>query len=400
MVIVLGFLFGNLKELPKPLGKYIVGITQLDFTDKSRKKVFSFEKDDAFRKIPVTIFYPAESNENKDSAPYSSPELLEPLSKMTFGLISKNVAKVKTNCYKNAPIAASQNNYPVIIFNHGYGSYTMQSTVLCSDLASFGYIVVSVGHPYESSGVKYLDDSIIKMPEIIQKNVKSSSFLEEYKLIRKVLKASTKEYYSDSKAMEMSEQFLKNYQDLNDNVKIWVDDSVFVADRLEALNEGKIESIFKNKLKLDLGLGITGHSYGGATAAQTCLIDNRFVAGINIDGATCGDFLYKDIKKPFMLLGSHVIKNISRTTYIYNTENTYMVILDRTAHLGYSDALFIARQANLLNRIGKREKYEFREIVTNYHLKFFEKYLLGERGIELKYLKYDGVEFRQKLKKN
>ena len=394
---MLGFLFGNLKELPKPLGKHIVGITQLDFTDKSRKKVFSFEKDDAFRKIPVTIFYPAESNKNKDSAPYASPELLEPISKMTFGLISKNATKVKTNCYKNAPIATGKNNYPVIIFNHGYGSYTMQSTVLCSDLASFGYIVVSVGHPYESSGVKYLDDSIIKMPEIIQKNVKSSSLLEEYKLIRKVSKASTKEYYSDSKAMEMSEQFVKNYQDLNDNVKIWVNDSVFVAEQLSALNEGKTESMFKNKLNLDLGIGITGHSYGGATAAQACLNDNRFVAGINIDGATCGNFVYKDINTPFMLLGTNLIKNISRTTYIYNTEDTYMVILDRTAHLGYSDGLFIARQANLLNRIGKREKYEFREIVTNYHAYFFAKYLLGDREIELKDLKYEGVEFRQKL---
>ena len=396
---MLEFLFGNLKELPKPLGKYIVGITQLDFTDKSRKKVFPFEEDDAFRKIPVTIFYPAESNENKDSAPYASPELLETLSKTTFGLISKNVAKVKTNCYKNVPIAAGENNYPVIIFNHGYGGYTMQSTVLCSDLASFGYIVVSVGHPYESSGVKYLDDSIIKMPEVIQKNVKSSSLLEEYKLIRKVSKASTKEYYSDSKAMEMSEQFLKNHQNLKENVKIWVADSIFVADQLSALNEGKTGSIFENKLNLDLGMGITGHSYGGATAAQTCLINNRFVAGINIDGATCGDFSYKDISTSFMLLGTHLIKNISRTTYIDNTKDTYMVILDRTAHLGYSDALFISRQANLLNQIGKREKYEFREIVTNYHLRFFAKYLLGDREIELKDIKYDGVEFRQKLGK-
>ena len=84
---MLGNLWGNLKELPKPVGKYVVGITQLDFTDKSRTKVFQFEEDNAFRKIPVIIFYPAESDRAKDSAPYSSPELLEHLSKMTFGLI-------------------------------------------------------------------------------------------------------------------------------------------------------------------------------------------------------------------------------------------------------------------------------------------------------------------------
>ncbi|MDJ0632410.1 MAG: hypothetical protein QNJ34_04380 [Xenococcaceae cyanobacterium MO_188.B29] len=395
---MLGFLFGNLKELPKPVGKYPVGITQLDFTDKSRKKVFPFEEDNAFREIPVKIFYPAESNEGKSSTSYSSPEVLEVLNKMTFGLVSKNVTKVKTNCYENALIATSKDKYPVILFNHGYGAYAMQNTILCSDLASSGYIVVSVGHPYEASGVKYLDGRVIKMDKTTQKNLRSNTSL---KSTRKVLKASSKEYYSDSQVMEIAEKrYLKDYKSLTDNVKIWVADSVFVADQLEALNEGQTESIFKNKLKLDLGIGITGHSYGGATAAQTCLNDSRFVAGINIDGGTCGDFLYKDIKTPFMLLGTHLIKNVSRTTYIYNTEDTYMAILDNTEHLGYSDALFISRQANLGNKIGKREKYEFREIVTNYHLKFFEKYLLGERGIELKYLKYDGVEFRQKLKKN
>ncbi|WP_019508375.1 hypothetical protein [Pleurocapsa sp. PCC 7319] len=390
---MLGILFGNSKELPKPVGKYVVGITQLDFTDKSRKKVFPFEEDNAFRKIPVTIFYPAESNQGKDSAPYSSPELLEVLSKMTFGLFSKNVAKVKTNCYKNVPIASSEDNYPVIIFNHGYSGHTMQSTILCSDLASSGYIVVSVGHPYEASGVKYLDGRVIKMERTIQENLKSVTSL---KYLQKIFKASTKEYYSDSKAMETSEYILKNNEILTNNVKIWVDDSIFVADQLEALNKGEIESIFNNKFKLNLGMGITGHSYGGVTSAQTCLNDHRFVAGINIDGATCGDFLYKDINTPFMLLGTHLSKNISRTTYIYNTKDTYIITLDNTQHFGYSDALFIFRQANLLNQIGKREKYEFREIVTNYHLKFFEKYLLTNQEIELKDLKYDGVEFRQK----
>ena len=394
---MLQILFNNLKELPKPVGKYLVGITHLDFTDKSRTKVFHFEEDNAFRKIPVTIFYPAESNIGLSSAPYSSPELLEVASKMTFGLFSKKVAEIKTNCYENATIAADENSYPVIIFNHGYGSYAMQSTVLCSDLASSGYIVCSIGHPYESSGVKYLDGSVIKMPKIIQENVKSGSLLEEYRLFRKVLKASTKEYYCDSKAMETATDFLKNYTNLNNNLKIWVDDSIFVVDRLFALNEGETKSIFKNKLKLNLGIGITGHSYGGATAAQTCLNDERFVAGINIDGATCGDFMYEYINTPFLLIGTHVIKNIARTTYIYNTKDTYMAILDNTKHLGYSDGLFISRQANLINRIGKREKYEFREIVTNYHLKFFEKYLLGNREIELKDLKYHGVKFRQKL---
>lgn len=98
-----------------------------------------------------------------------------------------------------------------------------------------------------------------------------------------------------------------------------------------------------------------------------------------------------------MLMGTHLIKNISRTTYIYNSKDTYIVTLDDTQHLGYSDGLFISRQINIINQIGKREKYEFREIVTNYHSYFFEKYLVGNQEINLEDLKYDGVEFRQKM---
>ena len=392
---MIGSLWGNLTELPKPVGKHIVGITQLDFTDKSRTQVFPFEENNACRKIPVTIFYPADNDGGKNSAPYSSPELLEAIGKLTFGLFSKSVAKVKTNCYQDVPISTSKNRYPVIIFNHGYGGYTMQNTVLCSDLASLGYIVVSIGHPYESSGVKYLDGEVIRISETALKNVKSGNSFQAW---IEVFKASGKKYYSDSEAMELAEYFFKHIaRNVNENIKIWVDDSVFVAEQLFKLNEGKVESIFKNKLNLDLGIGITGHSYGGATAAQACLNSDRFVAGINIDGGTCGNFLYKDINKPFMLIGSHLIKNISRTTYIYNTKDTYIVTLDNTQHLGYSDAVFILRQANLIGQIGNRNKYEFREIITNYHYNFFTKYLLKNETIELESIKYDGVQFKQKL---
>ncbi|MGB3638591.1 MAG: hypothetical protein WBA39_13595 [Rivularia sp. (in: cyanobacteria)] len=137
-LILLDIIFRNSKELPKPVGKHFVGITQLDFTDENRKKVFPFEEDNAYRKIPVTVFYPAGSNNGQDSAPYSSSEILEVLSKTTFGIFSKSVAKIKTNCYINAPISSTEDKYPVIIFNHGYGSFAVQNTILCSDEGEFG----------------------------------------------------------------------------------------------------------------------------------------------------------------------------------------------------------------------------------------------------------------------
>ncbi|QOR34940.1 hypothetical protein IMX26_15995 [Clostridium sp. 'deep sea'] len=386
-------MFGNLKELPIPNGKYNVGITQIDFVDKSRKTVFGF-KNEGVRKIPVKFFYPADSIKGNTSAPYTFPEAIEPLKKMTLGLLSKKITKTKTHCYKNVAVSNKQKNFPVVFYNHGYSSYAMQDTTLCSNLASSGFIVVSLAHPYESSALKYLDGSIIKIHKSHLKNLtKSPKGYKKY--IKSVFKKNCT--YSNKEAMEIAEVLFKKYNcKLSNHVKIWVDDSIFIANELEKLNTGIIESVFKNKLKLNLGFAITGQSFGGSVAAQTCLVDNRFKCGINIDGGTYGDYLYKDLKKPFMVIGTNIMRDTSRTTYIYNSEDSYMVLISDTAHYGFSDALFTCRQLNILNVLGKRDKFEFHNIYSQYHLNFFKKYLLKNNTVNLNNLNYKGVEFYYK----
>ena len=388
-------MFGNLKELPKPIGEYIVGITHMDLIDQSRRQVFPFEEEDAQRKVPLTIFYPADSSEGKKPAPYAFPEALEKLSKLTYGFWSKRMANLKTHIYEDIPVSQKKDQFPIIFFNQGFISYQMQSTVLCSDLASLGYIVISVGHPYESSAVKFTDGSIIEVHNDIieiQKNAFDKEYIKQFtKLLRE------KNTYSDAKAMEAAE-FLFNDIHFNDSVKRWADDTIFVADQLEGINSGKVESIFINKLQLDRGFGITGHSLGGAISAQVCYVDERFFCGINIDGGTWGDYLYKDIKTPFLVIGQNFIRNVLRTTFIYNSQDSYLIAVDKTGHWGFCDVLFASRQAILMgNKVGLREKYEFREIITKFHSAFFAKYLLGVGGVKLNELIYPGIEYQEKL---
>jgi predicted dienelactone hydrolase len=51
-------------------------------------------------------------------------------------------------------------------------------------------------------------------------------------------------------------------------------------------------------------VGVFGHSFGGATAAQFCSQDSRCKAGIDVDGSLHGSVLQTGIHKPFMFLGS------------------------------------------------------------------------------------------------
>lgn len=387
-------MFGNLKVLPKPLGNYVVGITHMDFIDYSRPQVFSFETGSPGRKIPVTIFYPADSSEHKRSAPYSFPEALIEISRMTFGLWSKKMASLKTQVYQDIAISSQEKDFPIIFFNQGYFSYEMQSTVLCSDLASLGYIVISIGHPYESSAVKYTDGSIIKVSREIERQF-NSIFNKEY--IRQVMKIKRDNgSFSDEKAMEVAKSFyVDNYGKLTESVRIWADDTIFVANELENVNNGNEDTRFKNKLQLNRGFGITGASLGGAVAAQVCFLDQRFHCGINMDGGTWGDYLFENIQTPFMTIGTMFLWNTGRSTFLLNSEDTFIVVVDKTEHWAYTDVIFGSRHAVLLGRVGVRDKFEFRKLLTDYHATFFNKYLMGNCDTDLSTLKYKGIKFYQ-----
>jgi pimeloyl-ACP methyl ester carboxylesterase len=93
-----------------------------------------------------------------------------------------------------------------------------------------------------------------------------------------------------------------------------VEDMMFLLNQIH--DEKVVRDIFtlslenSNLLYLDR-VTIMGHSLGGATAAQTVLLDNRFVGGINLDGTPCGSVVDKGLSSPFLLFAN---ENHTRAT--------------------------------------------------------------------------------------
>lgn len=106
-------------------------------------------------------------------------------------MISSKVQHLKTHSYRDIPLSAECESYPVIFFNHGYSSQMSQNTVLCSDLASSGYIVVSIGHPYEASILKYPDGHIVKSHTSLINEFKQTMSPEIQKKFKDMKKEST-----------------------------------------------------------------------------------------------------------------------------------------------------------------------------------------------------------------
>src|SRR5205807_7340453 len=81
----------------------------------------------------------------------------------------------------------------------------------------------------------------------------------------------------------------------------WTGDIAFVLDRLERLNASDASGKFTGRLDMTR-VGVFGHSFGGATAAQFCSQDSRCKAGIDVDGSLHGSVIQAGIHKPFMFL--------------------------------------------------------------------------------------------------
>ncbi|NLN65073.1 MAG: hypothetical protein GX144_06650 [Clostridiaceae bacterium] len=144
-------------QLPAPIGSYSVGSTHMSFMDLSREEIFTQTSDN--RNVTVQIWYPASNTEGKQVARWIS-------SREAIGLFSKyrnlpdlfgHFTLVKTHSTLNVDVCEAEEQYPVILFSGGGAMFNGQNVIQMEELASRGYIVFAVGHPYEDFACIYPD---------------------------------------------------------------------------------------------------------------------------------------------------------------------------------------------------------------------------------------------------
>lgn len=159
--------------------------------------------------------------------------------------------------------------YPLLLFSPGLGGTRILYSNLLSSIASQGFVVVSVDHPYDASAVEFSDGEVIQ--GINMKKDTSTTVLD---------------------------------------LKTRVEDMRFVLDNVSPSAQEKrnkpnavIPPSLLHKTKISDPV-IFGHSFGGATAAQTLAMDTRFVGGVNLDGILFGSVVGSGFGKPFVEIKS------------------------------------------------------------------------------------------------
>jgi predicted dienelactone hydrolase len=315
-------------------------------TDASRRETFA--PGDAPRQVPVVAWYPAASPSSGPLAPYFREGLVEIRSFATMLGQPANAfdqwSSVRTHAAADAAPAASPATLPLLIFSHGYTGVASAHTALLEDLASHGFVVLSVNHSYESTGAVLEDGrDVSPLNDAGQMRLELRVLLGEWSTEDAAMAGVTRAAGREEQR-RLLRAYLSTLPRTNVALERWVADTRLVLDRLPALDRSTPPG--RLAARLDAGrAGAFGHSMGGVAAAQFCAEDRRCGAALNLDGIPqYGPMIDRPFGKPFMMVYSARPGRAGASDAIYGqaASRYYRADVRDTRHLDFTDMVFWA----------------------------------------------------------
>lgn len=248
--------------LPAPTGRHRVGVTTLYLVDHDRRDPWNPEV--PVREVMATVLYPARTVRGYPRAPQMTQKAAESFAGFVPvhqhpELPDAGVDWAATLTHAHAGAPAQPVRRPVVLYSPGGGDARTLGTGVAEELASHGYVVVTIDHPGDASEVEFPGTTAYR-DDPLRTTVFVGDPRTDPSLFRTV-------------------------------VGTRVADVRFVLDRLAVLAAGGNPDAAGRPLPEHLGraldlrrVGVYGHSAGGTTAAQSLYEDRRIAAAIDLEG--------------------------------------------------------------------------------------------------------------------
>lgn len=267
-------------ELPRPTGPFPIARTDLHLIDPARPDPWVADRP---RELMVSVWYPAR-RPGGPAAPYMPPGAAAHFARVLVKPAGLDPARVDlsaltTHAAADAPAEVRRGPFPVVLYSPGGNLPRALGTALVEDLASRGYVVVTLDHTHEAGAVEFPDGRI----------------------------APRRASGGDDPLRRMLEGR--------------VADTRFVLGQLARIGQGRspdapgkpLPAGLRRALDLDR-LGMFGHSAGGFAALESMGRDPRIDAAANLDGSMAfsfskrvfGPVVEAGLTRPFLLMGGGV----------------------------------------------------------------------------------------------
>ncbi len=323
-------------------GVFTPAETSAILTDTSR--VEAFENDGSFREIPVHIFYPEE-----------------------------------TGSIQNGSL-------PLVFFSHGAFGWYQSNMSAYRELASNGYVVVSLDHPYHAFFTKDTTGKLITVdPEFMQNALYIGN--EDIDATETVDIYSTEQEWIKLRTADMNYAIDAFKAACSGNYDGWT------------IPDGGSEKVSSALALIDTDrIGLMGHSLGGATAVTVGRRDD-ISAVIDIDGTMLGEQIgFEDGKyiineepytTPLLCIDNDEHHDMSaelrETGYAYannvvldNAENAYRTYFKGAKHMDLTDLPLISPFIASMLGSGDIDVEYCSKTMNGIMVDFFDCYLKGE----------------------
>jgi predicted dienelactone hydrolase len=301
-------------ELTRPNGPYAVGTQIFRWVDESRDEATTSDPADK-RNVIVQAWYPASRGAAGAHSTYIDGlgDLPDQVS-LFPSFFMRSYGRIDTHGVLDAPVADNQPAWPVVVFSPGFGAPRAFYTGLATGLASKGYVVLAIDHPYEVAVTQLADGRIAKAVD---------------------------DFAQHSGTEESGHAYMVG------KINIRVADIGFTLDQIA--RPGVLGPLLSGHLDLE-HIGAIGHSFGGAAAALAMSRDPRIKAAANIDGTLYGPVSATPGARPFLLLESdHAetehgeVYEVGNRDFFKTFGGGYRYELKHANHFSFTDApLFFA----------------------------------------------------------
>lgn len=343
-------------QLPAPTGPYPVGSRWLTVVDSTR--VEDFVGDSAVKRaLLLRLWYPADSAGRAVSPLMQATQsqvLAKAMNLPAFAF--QHLARTPTHTHPDLPLSRRSPTWPVVLFSHGFGiGYESQNTVQMEELASHGYVVVSIDHPYEAGAVAFPSGPVIRLaPAPVSDPATTQQLLPHLKTL-----ASE----SDTSVLKRATAEMRAVMKLDRSIDRWVRDTRFVADLLAQWDSTALLPGFGGRLRTDQ-FGVFGMSFGGTTAAAFCAVDPRCAVGVNLDGLTFGAAVDTAIAPPFLFATSSGNPRMFDAEFQRATGPAWLINVAGANHLDYTDLGYVSPLFVKLGVLGGIRPTTMREIMN------------------------------------
>ena len=300
----------GMDRIPAPTGPWAVGRTGFHWTDSTRADPLA-PGATARRELVVQVWYPAElkgpgRGEYIPHAAAIAAAIGDSAMAAEFGTARTAITTGQVRSYSipHARLKKSERDFRVLIFSPGFGESSLTYSAQLEEMASQGYVVFGLEHPYDTYAVELGPQRIVPFARAKWDSARALPHgAVAYQLAQVPLRAG---------------------------------DIRFVIDQLPRLGDLHGPDRFADAVDLNR-IGAFGHSLGGMAAASACREDARIRACLNEDADDegrpyDGGIAALPIKQPFLFFATDHSIYVSRRTPVPTDSALAAMKLSRPAY--------------------------------------------------------------------